>query len=252
MAMDTDDKGHGYGVAKKVNLNAVKVLGGDGSGSNSDVVAGINWVADQVKKNGGKKAVANMSLGGGFDQATNDAVEAAIAAGVVFGVAAGHDGSDACRGSPSSAPSAVCVGATDNTDTCASFSDFGKCVTTISGTSMAPPHVVGVAALYLGENGDLTPAQVKSLIQSSATKDLVKDPQGSVNLILYNVAGSSTPSKPSQPADPTQPTDPSDPSDPSDPFDPSDPCDPSDPSDPYDPSDPSTPTAPLEHGGART
>ncbi|KAL7750106.1 hypothetical protein RI367_004621 [Sorochytrium milnesiophthora] len=224
----TDDNGHGthvsttiggttYGVAKKVSLVAVKVLGGDGSGSNSDVVAGINWVANQVKQNGGKKAVANMSLGGSFDQSTNDAVEAAIAAGVVFGVAAGNDNADACNGSPSSAPSAVCVGATDNTDTRASFSDFGSCVTvfapgvditagwndgnsqTISGTSMATPHVVGVAALYLGENGNLTPAQVKSLIQSSATKNVVKDPQNSANLLVFNVAGSGTNPNPPPP-----------------------------------------------------
>ncbi|KAL7746471.1 hypothetical protein RI367_008226, partial [Sorochytrium milnesiophthora] len=198
---DTDDNGHGthvattiggttYGVAKKVNLVAVKVLSGDGSGSNAGVIKGINWVADQVKKNGGKKAVANMSLGGQKDDNTNAAVEAAIAAGVVFSVAAGNDNADACNGSPSSAPSAITVGATDNTDARADFSDWGKCVTvfapgkditagwndgnskTISGTSMATPHVVGVTALYLGENGDLTPAQVKSLIQSSATKDL--------------------------------------------------------------------------------
>ncbi|KAL7748241.1 hypothetical protein RI367_006427 [Sorochytrium milnesiophthora] len=216
---DTDDNGHGthvsttiggstYGVAKQVNLVAVKVLGGDGSGSNADVVAGINWVAQQAQNSGNTQNVANMSLGGSFDQSTNDAVEAAIAAGVTFGVAAGNDNADACNGSPSSAPNAIVVGATDNTDTRASFSDFGSCVTvfapgvditagwndgnskTISGTSMATPHVVGVAALYLGENSSLSPAQVKSLIQSSATQGLVQDPANSANLIVYNIAGS--------------------------------------------------------------
>ncbi|KAL7746831.1 hypothetical protein RI367_007764, partial [Sorochytrium milnesiophthora] len=236
---DVDDVGHGthvattiggttYGVAKKVNLVAVKVLGGDGSGTNSGVIAGINWVADQVKKNPGKPAVANMSLGGDKSQELNDAVSAAVAAGVVFGVAAGNDHKDACEGSPSSTPEAICVAASDNTDTRASFSDYGSCVSifapgvditagwndgnsqTISGTSMATPHVVGVAALYLGENPSLTPAQVKSQMLDAATKDLMKDPKGSANLFVYNVAKGDKPqpppSKPTEP--PTKPTEP--------------------------------------------
>ncbi|KAL7745895.1 hypothetical protein RI367_008797, partial [Sorochytrium milnesiophthora] len=236
---DVDDVGHGthvattiggttYGVAKKVNLVAVKVLGGDGSGTNSGVIAGINWVADQVKKNPGKPAVANMSLGGDKSQELNDAVSAAVAAGVVFGVAAGNDHKDACDGSPSSTPEAICVAASDNTDTRASFSDYGSCVSifapgvditagwndgnsqTISGTSMATPHVVGVAALYLGENPSLTPAQVKSQMLDAATKDLMKDPKGSANLFVYNVAKGDKPqpppSKPTEP--PTKPTEP--------------------------------------------
>jgi len=164
---NTDMNGHGthcsgtiasktYGVAKKVSLFGVKVLNGQGSGQYSDVIAGINYVTGLAKVG---KTVMSMSLGGPKSQAVDDAIVAAIKAGVVAVVAAGNDGGDACQGSPSGAPGVLAVGATDNTDTIANFSNKGKCVgifgpgvditslwkgadgatNKISGTSMAPP-----------------------------------------------------------------------------------------------------------------
>ncbi|KAL7753525.1 hypothetical protein RI367_001300 [Sorochytrium milnesiophthora] len=219
-----DDNGHGthvattiggtiYGVAKKVNLVAVKVLDGSGSGTISGVLSGINWVAQRAA-NSSTPSVANMSLGGRKNQQLNDAVTAAINAGVVFGVAAGNDGGDACNGSPSSTPQAITVGASTSTDARAWFSDFGSCVTmfapgvditagwndgkskTISGTSMATPHVVGVAALFLSQNPSLPAAQVKGQMQIAATPGVVTDVQGSPNLLVFNTAASAI--KPTQ------------------------------------------------------
>lgn len=137
---NTDGNGHGthvagttgsntYGVAKKTNLIAVKVLGSDGSGTNSGVISGINWAANDVRSKGRSgKAVANMSLGGSFSQATNNAVAAATSAGLFMAVAAGNDGADASGSSPASEPSACTVGAIDNTKTEASFSNYGSIV----------------------------------------------------------------------------------------------------------------------------
>ena len=185
-----------YGVAKGVKLVGVRVLGCDGSGSTAGVVAGIDWVTGNHVA--GTPAVANMSLGGGADAALDRAVNGAIADGVTFGVAAGNDGgfatdllgaSDACNGSPSRVPNALTVAATTNTDARASYSNRGPCVdiwapgsnitsdwftsttatNTISGTSMATPHVVGVAALYLASVGNRTPAQVASALIAGST-----------------------------------------------------------------------------------
>lgn len=213
---DYDDNGHGthvagtiggktWGVAKKTKLVGVKVLSGGGSGSWSGVIAGINWVAEQVKAAGGKKSVANMSLGGGKNQAVNDAVEAAVAAGVNFAVAAGNEDQDACDVSPASSKGILTVAASDKNDARASFSNWGaECVdlfapgvgitsawnngrtNTISGTSMASPHVCGVLALFLGENPDLTPAQLKNKIVSATTADVVSDVNGTPNKLLFN------------------------------------------------------------------
>jgi len=224
MEKNTDCNGHGthvagtvggalYGVAKKVSIIAVKVLGCTGSGTNSGVISGVQYTATNRK---GKPTVANMSLGGGYSQALNDAVKAAVNAGVVFAVAAGNENQDACNVSPASEASAITVGATDvedkgsetQIDIRASYSNFGKCVkvlapgsliksawytsntatNTISGTSMASPHVAGVSALILGENPTATPAQVLSTLVSQSTGD-------EIDLACTSTACRATPNK---------------------------------------------------------
>ncbi len=192
-----------YGVAKSVNIHAVRVLGCDGTGSNSGVIAGIDWVAN----NHVKPAVANMSLGGGASSATDNAVNAAVARGVTMVVAAGNDNSNACSYSPARAANAITVGSTASNDSRSSFSNYGTCLdiyapgssitstwstsnsatNTISGTSMASPHVAGVAALYLGENPGASPAQVQAAIENAAVAGIVTDAKtGSPNLLLQN------------------------------------------------------------------
>src|SRR5205085_1417846 len=199
--------GSTYGVAKGVSLVAVRVLNCQGSGTNSGVIAGVNWVA----QNAIKPAVANMSLGGGASQALDDAVTGAVNAGVVFCVAAGNGDSlgnpqDACTTSPARAAAATTVSATDNTDTKAAWANYGTCVdifapgvnitsswyssttatNTISGTSMATPHTCGAAALYLAGNTTATPAAVASALTTNATSGVVKSPgTGSPNRLLY-------------------------------------------------------------------
>ena len=191
-----------YGVAKNVSLVAVRVLDCSGSGSYSQVIAGVDWVT----ANAHKPAVANMSLGGSFSSALNAAVTNSIAAGVVFAVAAGNSAANACNSSPSSTPTAITTGATTISDGWASFSNFGSCVkilapgvnitsawigsntatNTISGTSMATPHVVGAAALYLEANPTATAAQVSSALTGNATSGVVSGvPSGTPNLLLY-------------------------------------------------------------------
>lgn len=195
--------GSTYGVAKQVTLHAVRVLDCGGSGSNAGVIAGVNWVT----ANNVKPAVANMSLGGGYSFAVNSAVDKSIKAGVVYVLAAGNSDADACYYSPASTANAITVGATDNTDTRADFSNWGKCVdifapgvgitsawytgindtNTIDGTSMASPHVAGVVALYLKGRPTATPAQVATWLYANATPGLVLDPGfSSPNLLLYN------------------------------------------------------------------
>jgi len=200
---DKDCNGHGthvagtvaggkYGIAKRANLIAVKVLNCFGSGSWSGVISGIEWVAQQHKQKG-VPSTANMSLGGGKNQAIDDAVNAAVRAGVSMAVAAGNDRGDACRTSPAAAELAITVGATQNDDRRSSFSAVGTCVdvfapgtniksawigtptsvNTISGTSMATPHVCGVATQILGENRSLTPQEVKEKIVRDASSGLI-------------------------------------------------------------------------------
>ena len=206
------------GVAPGVQLIPVRVLDCSGSGTNSGVIAGIDWMI--ANHQAGVPAVANMSLGGGYSAALNAEVAAATADGITMVVAAGNSGADACGASPASEPTAITVGATDSTDTRASFSNYGSCVdvfapgvailsswldsatatATLSGTSMASPHVAGVAAVLLSEG--YTNANVTSAITSSATPGIVNDPApGSPNLLvsLANPVGNVTPVTPVTP-----------------------------------------------------
>jgi subtilisin family serine protease len=210
--------GSTYGVAKGVNLVAVRVLDCGGSGPNTGVIAGVDWVTAQHQADPTKPAVANMSLGGGASSALDQAIANSVASGVTYGVAAGNGNilgiaQNACNYSPSREPSAITVSATDKTDTKASWANYGTCVdifapgvgitsswfdggtNTISGTSMATPHVVGAAALYLQANPAATPAQVASALTSNATSSVVKSPgTGSPNKLLYAgfIGGGST------------------------------------------------------------
>jgi serine protease len=223
----TDCNGHGthvagtvggatWGIAKGVRLYPVRVLGCTGSGTNSGVIAGMDWVAT----NHVKPAVANMSLGGGASTATDDAVARMTNAGVTVVVAAGNDNGNACNYSPARAASAITVGSTTNTDARSSFSNFGSCVdifgpgssitsawhtsntatNTISGTSMASPHVAGVAALYLAVNPTATPSQVTTAIINASTPNKVTSPgTGSPNRLLYSFFGTTPPPPPPPP-----------------------------------------------------
>ncbi|MEO3779205.1 S8 family peptidase [Micromonospora sp. B11E3] len=196
--------GSTYGVAKSVRLIAVRVLNCSGSGTWAQVIAGVNWVTSHHQA--GQPAVANMSLGGGLTSSLNTAVANSIADGVSYAVAAGNNGANACNYSPASVSTAITVGATDSTDTRASWSNYGSCLdifapgvsvlsawytsdtatNTISGTSMASPHVAGVVARVLQSNPTWSPATVHSHIVSTATAGVVINPgTGSPNRLLY-------------------------------------------------------------------
>ncbi|MFD3806810.1 S8 family serine peptidase [Streptomyces sp. NPDC058611] len=193
--------GTSHGVAKKAKIVAVRVLDDNGSGSTEQVVAGIDWVTQHHSG----PSVANMSLGGGADEALDEAVRRAIAAGVTFGVAAGNESSDAGQGSPSRVPEAVTVASSAADDSQSPFSNFGSIVDlyapgsditsawndsdtgtkTISGTSMATPHVVGAAAVYLAGHKGASPAEVTEALTSGATAGKITNPSsGTPNKLL--------------------------------------------------------------------
>ena len=196
--------GSTYGVAKGVTLKAVRVLNCSGSGTNSGVIAGVNWVASHHAA--GAPAVANMSLGGSVSSALDTAVKNAINDGVTFAVAAGNSNRNACNYSPARVAAAITVGATTSSDARASYSNYGSCLdlfapgssitsawytstsanNTISGTSMATPHVAGVAALYLQSNTSASPATVRDAIVNNATTGKVTSPgSNSPNRLLF-------------------------------------------------------------------
>lgn len=237
---DIDGNGHGthcsgtvggkkYGVAKKAHIYAVKVLRSNGSGTMSDVMKGVEWAAEahleQVslakkgKRKGFKGSAANMSLGGGKSPSLDQAVNAAVEAGLHFAVAAGNDNADACNYSPAAATKAVTVGASALDDSRAYFSNWGKCVdifgpglsiqstwigsktaiNTISGTSMASPHLAGLLSYFLSlqpakesEYGmaEITPEKLKKNLVSIATENTLSDiPKDTPNLLAFNGGG---------------------------------------------------------------
>lgn len=238
---DEDGNGHGthcsgtiagkkYGVAKKANVYAVKVLRSNGSGSMSDVVKGVEFAveahgktmeaAKAGKKKGFKGSTANMSLGGGKSPTLDMAVNAAVDAGMHFAVAAGNDNADACNYSPAAAANPVTVGASTLSDDRAYFSNYGKCtdifapglniqstwigskyaINTISGTSMASPHIAGLLAYLLSLQpakdsayavADVTPKDLKKTLIAIGTKGALSDiPSGTPNILAWNGGGS--------------------------------------------------------------
>lgn len=211
----TDGHGHGthvsgtvagktYGIAKAAKLYAVRVLDSNGSGSDSDVIRGIEWVTAKKHANPSQDWVINMSLGGGDSPALNRATCDAIAAGVVVTVAAGNESADANTSSPARVKQAITVGASDTRDIQATFSNYGVLLDlfapgvditstipsggtdTWSGTSMATPHVAGAAALYLQRHPGVSPQTVHDGLVLFATQDHLTLPaQGSPNALLF-------------------------------------------------------------------
>ena len=208
----TDCNGHGthvagtvgggaYGIAKNVSLVPIRILGCDGSGASSNVIAGLDWIL----KNGKKPAVVNMSLGGDASASLDSAVENLFNNGYVMVVAAGNSNTDACNSSPARVSKAITVAATDNTDTRASYSNYGSCVDifapgsqinsawigsntatkVLNGTSMATPHVAGVVAEMLQSAPTATPQTISTNLVNQASSNVVKNPSGSPNRLLY-------------------------------------------------------------------
>ena len=196
--------GSTYGVAKSALLRGVRVLDCNGSGSNSGVIAGVDW----VRVNRINPAVANMSLGGGVSSALDTAVNNLSNSGVTIAVAAGNSNANACNSSPARAANAITVGSTTTTDARSSFSNFGTCLdlfapgsgilsawfssntatATLSGTSMASPHVAGVAALYKQANPSASSTTIRNAIVNNATTNVVTNAgTGSPNRLLYSL-----------------------------------------------------------------
>jgi subtilisin family serine protease len=196
--------GSTYGVAKSALLRGVRVLDCSGSGATSGVIAGVDW----VRQNRIDPAVANMSLGGGASTALDNAVNNLSNSGVTIAVAAGNSNANACNSSPARAANAITVGSTTSTDARSSFSNFGTCVdlfapgssilsawfssntatATLSGTSMASPHVAGVAALYKQANPSASPTTIRNAIVNNATTNVITNVgTGSPNRLLYSL-----------------------------------------------------------------
>ncbi|MEU1106319.1 S8 family peptidase [Streptomyces tibetensis] len=211
----SDGNGHGthvattiagstYGVAKKAKIVGVRVLNNSGSGTTAGVIAGIDWVT----RNHSGPSVANMSLGGGASATLDTAVRNSIAGGVTYAVAAGNSSTSASSSSPARVAEAITVGATTSTDAKASYSNYGSALdifapgssitagwhtsdtatNTISGTSMATPHVAGAAAVYLAGHTSSTPAQVATaLVNGAVTGKVTSAGSGSPNRLLQIV-----------------------------------------------------------------
>ncbi|HEY8527162.1 MAG TPA: S8 family peptidase [Acidimicrobiales bacterium] len=195
--------GSTYGVAKGVQLVAVRVLDCNGNGSASGVIAGIDWAVGHHQA--GQPAVANFSLGGTGSTALDQAVGRLIDDGVTVVAAAGNSGADACGTSPARVPAVITVAASTQSDALASFSNRGSCVdviapgvnvpaawatsdtatNTISGTSMASPHVAGAVAKHLQGATDASPAAVSAAITQAATQGQIAGTQGGCWLWIF-------------------------------------------------------------------
>ncbi len=196
--------GSTYGVAKSALLRGVRVFGCGSTTSTSNIIAGVNWVTS----NHIKPAVANMSVGGPASSSMDTAVNNLINAGVTVAVAAGNSNVDACTQSPARAAAAITVGSTTSSDARSSFSNWGTCLdlfapgssilsawytsntatATLSGTSMASPHVAGVAALYKQANPSASPATIRdAIVNNSTTNRLTGIGSGSPNRLLYSL-----------------------------------------------------------------